>query len=961
MFIVFILLGLSTRLVFGAYSESCTEFDANYNGYMNFTTSGENLLGPPVRMSIKFSYANPVVQVNLIDYEFEDKSYYVMHTVGYEFGLIQTFECCKGFCKGSDKACYYTVPKDTTLYSFSLCAERNTKKCEYFFEAIINGDDFHPDIGRSWSYSECERTIQFSRSDDPPNMDYCVCCNGYDPELPGTCNGQVKKDSTTTVTAKTTSIPTTNKSIYRSTTLIPTEAPFSSLPVSQTTQQQGFETTKNQVVASTTEPYSIDCNNPNTPMEQVYCSNKTLTQDTVTNYINQTSNAIDSSSSLNSSDVYMLSHIFTKIAEVKGMKLEDCKSVYGLYDKTLHIPDDQFRAANLFDSSNRIRESIHNFLVNAEYNLEFLNGTNLAMKKHHTRTSCTNSTGLADYGDSFGWNDQTRIPDASIEIPRDVACSSSNQTIPLFLVAYRKTQLFMSSSLKRRNLQASRLRLGLSQIRQMHRLSEAEPHEVNEEDRCRVGLKSENHQIVSAVLLNAKPNNDVKQKVFARIRYSKKGIKRPLHGEHEVSWWTNTNEWSEARKCDTKEKDGFFEAECLHLTDFTLLVDGLSTDPSLCSTSLLILGNLLVIASAMCLFIMALIQYANLSKSARVKMSKFFATFPSMRFRVELLTFVYTTTLFLFYAFFGVFSDSRRAFGQFGCSFFAAITYFLLLCCIFLTLFTAWRVLKLFAWNSRMERSLTFLTQDTVILSTTLIFSLLISLLAFLLDPSFYRRDDNFCWIRPVDLAWAVVVPTSILIFNGVVCLLIVTIRFFPNIRCCSPIRRLIRTDTNTLSKGNQSRAKDKLLALLNMSILLGTPWSLQYLTLFTPEVTFWHYLFTIFNGSQGIILFAIFIYRRRYRSNVTKSTEETQTQSRTFNETIETFHESSTVQSQSSKTSELVKRPPRFPAPQPPIPKHRGQEGFRRPEDEAKRRSRAPSNAWRYSKHVYDNPVHRM
>ncbi|KAI6206152.1 hypothetical protein M3Y94_00874500 [Aphelenchoides besseyi] len=257
-----------------------------------------------------------------------------------------------------------------------------------------------------------------------------------------------------------------------------------------------------------------------------------------------------------------------------------------------------------------------------------------------------------------------------------------------------------------------------------------------------------------------------------------------------------------------------------------------------------------------------------------------------------------------------------------------------------------------------MERSLTFLTQNVVILSTTLILSLLISLVAFLLDRSFYRRDDNFCWIRSVDLVWAVIVPTSILILNGVVCLLIVTVRFFPNIGCCSPIQRLIRTDTNTLSKGNQSRAKDKLLALLNMSILLGIPWSLQYLSLFTPEVTFWHYLFTIFNGSQGIILFVIFVYRR-YRSNATKSTDETQTQSRTFNETKETFQESSTAQS--SKTPELVKRLPRLPPPQPPVPKHRNREGLRRPEEEAKRRSRLPSNAWRYSKHVYDDPVHRM
>lgn len=99
---------------------------------------------------------------------------------------------------------------------------------------------------------------------------------------------------------------------------------------------------------------------------------------------------------------------------------------------------------------------------------------------------------------------------------------------------------------------------------------------------------------------------------------------------------------------------------------------------------------------------------------------------------------------------------------------------------------------------------------------------------------------------------------------------MIIIVRLFPHSGCLKPVfGRLVRTNTNMISQGRRTRIRDKLLAILNMQFLLGLPWALQYLTLFSNKATMWHYFFTIINGSQGIILFALFVYRRiRARQN---------------------------------------------------------------------------------------------
>jgi hypothetical protein len=72
-----------------------------------------------------------------------------------------------------------------------------------------------------------------------------------------------------------------------------------------------------------------------------------------------------------------------------------------------------------------------------------------------------------------------------------------------------------------------------------------------------------------------------------------------------------------------------------------------------------------------------------------------------------------------------------------------------------------------------------------------------------------------------------------------------------------------MRRSVSIINQGTRSRLRNKALMIIFAHLFLGLPWALQYLTLYAESTTIWHYLFTVVNASQGIILFALFVYRR--------------------------------------------------------------------------------------------------
>ncbi|VDO30135.1 unnamed protein product [Haemonchus placei] len=118
---------------------------------------------------------------------------------------------------------------------------------------------------------------------------------------------------------------------------------------------------------------------------------------------------------------------------------------------------------------------------------------------------------------------------------------------------------------------------------------------------------------------------------------------------------------------------------------------------------------------------------------------------------------------------------------------------------------------------------------------------------------NFYDRGDCFCWVRPDYIIYAVIIPISFLVLNGIVCTVLVCERIF-----------LFKRKLSKSVRYQDRQLLSKVVAVFLMQISLGMPWVLQYLTLYSPYTTLWHYVFTIVMGSQGTILALLFLYKRR-------------------------------------------------------------------------------------------------
>uniref|UniRef100_A0A915CY11 Uncharacterized protein n=1 Tax=Ditylenchus dipsaci TaxID=166011 RepID=A0A915CY11_9BILA len=107
-------------------------------------------------------------------------------------------------------------------------------------------------------------------------------------------------------------------------------------------------------------------------------------------------------------------------------------------------------------------------------------------------------------------------------------------------------------------------------------------------ERCIPGYFDADHSVGMATI-----DSDENFEVLATIKYSKKVP--PLHGQYKVAWWTKNAEWARTNTCNVVNDREYLVAQCDHLTDFTLLVDGMETDPSLCDECLITIDIFLIL------------------------------------------------------------------------------------------------------------------------------------------------------------------------------------------------------------------------------------------------------------------------------------------------------------------------------------------------------------------------------
>ncbi|KAI6219231.1 hypothetical protein M3Y95_01117400 [Aphelenchoides besseyi] len=689
--------------------------------------------------------------------------------------------------------------------------------------------------------SNDELTVHDSFFPDTTQFKYCVCCDFYQQPTGMQCPNDLWQTTTSTSTSTSTS-----------TTVLTSTSTPTSTSTSTITSTSTANPTTTSTLAPSGDPFGIDCNHPTTKLDVIYCNKTWSTPAEISSIVNQTIDALQVSNA-SKADAYQVSDIFHRIGNIQDVLLNDFDKIYELYDKILNINENTLWAANDENAGTtyKLLNGLHSLMSLTNYTLNLTQGRNVGI----TRTNQTNCNpheyvGFADYGNSFGPNNQGGYL-ASIEIPLSALCSQNEDPNPVYYAIYRNVNIFVPNSTDEESKQHHLVSQFAVNEKESGKKFDPEKEPVKPQ-RCAIGFHQNRNRVLSATVID-KTEYKESSKTMAILRYRKKDVRESLHGKFLVTWW-NGDQWSSDRTCAVRSEGDFYVAECNHLTDFTLLVDGAQTDPLLCDTALSVVGFVTNGGSIFSLLLLNAANALNFFTPLRDLVFGMFIALPYSRFQVDALTFTYSIALMLFYFFFTIFNDQTRTGGNIACQIFAAIDYWLLLCCISLTLFQSWRILKVFAWTSWMEKVIGIITKPIVII---------VASLAVLVAHDFYNRKDDFCWIKPTYVVLGVVVPITLLIVNGVISFSIILMRMYPNARVFQPLRRLTSVQSSVISKGQRNNAKDKIIAVLIMQFSLGLPWAVQYLALFAPRATAGHYIFTIIIGSQGIILFLLFVYKR--------------------------------------------------------------------------------------------------
>jgi hypothetical protein len=225
-----------------------------------------------------------------------------------------------------------------------------------------------------------------------------------------------------------------------------------------------------------------------------------------------------------------------------------------------------------------------------------------------------------------------------------------------------------------------------------------------------------------------------------------------------------------------------------------------------------------------------------------------------------------------------------------------------------LNIFQAWSMIKACAWSSSTEAALQMATRFSVVfpiciganftnfqkLITGSGIPLLVSFILWFSDTGFFYRNDQFCWIRPQSVIYAILIPVTVMLLNSSITFAIFCVRMFPDFFARVGVRRT-SIKMAEAQKRQRRRKMELFLVLFFAQFYLGFPWVsiyyfptfipqfqiLQYPAMFSSKSTVWHYLFAIFNGSNGLILFLIFAYGRaqafyRLRKGIHSSTQQT-------------------------------------------------------------------------------------
>ncbi|GMR48363.1 hypothetical protein PMAYCL1PPCAC_18558, partial [Pristionchus mayeri] len=609
-------------------------------------------------------------------------------------------------------------------------------------------------------------------------------------------------------------------------------------------------------------------------------ANTTISIDNVSQVLEETNAIVEvGNERMDGTHIFYVSEILFNSANVTGISETDSLLVLDTLDECLGASEQSFidSAMNHDQAPQKFLETLPLLVVNSLSEKLFLNGKLMGFSSQQHACNDEHDAsifGLADtdYGFvDYSNKNEADKPKSSIEIPTEAVCGSSG-THSLFSI-HRTTKLFVGGMNYRRlpvksswfgSNDEETTKSSQSMALTHSNLEVIGDGEVDEDEELPEACSSqqillEDQPVLTATVLDASngemkfvSRDDEKGGKMATVTIDLSDSLRPLHGSLSFSWWDSSSlSWSSTDHCQLREgqRGGKVIADCFHLTDFTLIVDGTVNDPCVCDTGLIIVGYIISAVSICSLFLVVLATIINRIPSISRMKAFSFVREDLFRNRFHSVDVLYTISLLFFYIIFTFFHDQSVA-GH-SCVVFAVISYSLLFCTVLLTLFQSYRTIATFSPFPIIRRILSFASHQIFVCTVSAGAPLLISSILAIVS-NFFDRDDGFCWVRPDYITFAVVVPLSVLILNGVICTVLVVIRLY-------------QEQKSQLMTG-KNHLKRRIVSVLIMQFTLGMPWVLQYLTLYAPTSTVYHYLFTIVNGSQGIVLLLLYIYRRDRR-----------------------------------------------------------------------------------------------
>ncbi|KAK5981583.1 hypothetical protein GCK32_002580, partial [Trichostrongylus colubriformis] len=335
---------------------------------------------------------------------------------------------------------------------------------------------------------------------------------------------------------------------------------------------------------------------------------------------------------------------------------------------------------------------------------DFLSGENFGFTATNINCSSATQDSLLDIGNAFELLNGS-VPGSSrhnsISIPVTQLCYSNSlqQATHLFMTLYRNRKLFIGTKQYQSYNSVSTMAQRSEMVNAKADFPQTTADRMKKEGTTtlpspcsrQIALPEEAPVMSGTLLNNGVPISRLAtESTIAVLRFNITNVLSPLHGHFRVTWWdTEKLEWSTENQCETNTEGQMIVARCQHLTDFTLIVDAALNDPNVCETALIDLGyavNALSVISLAFLLLMSLFAYWPSLGSNRILGLLIGYGMLSRDF----VSLIHKLVLLLFYFVFTIFSDQKIS-GR-GCEFFGALSYWLLLCSVILTIFQALRL-----------------------------------------------------------------------------------------------------------------------------------------------------------------------------------------------------------------------------------------------------------------------------